>query len=373
MGLERALLGGVFALAALSACRLPSTVGLACQDDSQCLGPGAQWCDTDQGDGVCVEGTRPEGDDGGDDDTSADAGESEESESETGEMKMDMEAPDMGPQCGAAIGSCDKIDILLVIDNSGSMTNDELQDLLADPDFVDELLPALTTEPCDVQVGITTTDPAPGWQPEPCRTIGALNQGSAFADDCWGDNPPYYRSGDDVNGLLCAIVPGNEYDPDEQQINALIRGIEPDMTGEGACNEGFIRDDAKLLLLLITDEDDDDDGEDLIPFPGRTGSGGDPQEWFGRITAVKDPADVGFLGIVPTSQAACGDFMPLSGDEDAVPGTAEFAERITTFGALWLPTGNPQSVEVINLCQDIDDVVDEVRGARDFLDGFCNG
>lgn len=369
MRLEGAFLGGLFALAALSACRLPSTVGLACQDDSQCLGPGAQWCDDTQGEGVCVEGSRPS-EDGGDDGEDTD-GESE-SESETGEMKMDMEAPDMGPQCGSAIGSCDKIDVLLVIDNSGSATTDELMQLIADTDFVDELLPALTTEPCDVQVGITTTDPAPGFQPEACRMIGALNQGSAFSDDCWGDNPPYYRTGDSTNGLLCAIVPGDQYDPDEQQMNALIRGVEPDMTGEGGCNEGFVRDDAKLLLLLITDEDDDDDGDDAMPFPERVGSGGGPQQWFDRITAVKDPDDVGFLAIVPTSQAACGEFLPVDGDEDAVQGTAEFAERITTFSALWVPAGHPSNVEVINMCQDIAGVVDEVRDARIFLDAFCN-
>lgn len=357
----------------VAACRLPDTLGLNCTDSSQCIGQGSQHCDLDVG--KCVAGSDPtdsDSDDGGGDDSTQSGSESESETTES--MKEDMPAEDMGVEaCGAAIGSCDKLDVLVVLDNSGSITEDEFPKLIADTDFVDVLLPAITDEPCDVQVGVTTTTEAPDFQPEECASLGALNRGGALADECWDEGtPPYFSTGDDPGGLLCAIVPGSKYDSNERQMGAMLDAVSPPLTDDGGCNEGFLRDDAKLLLILITDEDDDDDSEDPNEAPGRTGSMGDPDEWFERIQQVKDLEDIGFLALVPTTEESCGMWMPLMGLSDGVVGTAEVAERITDFANLFIPNGHAQNVETIDLCQGVDAITEEINNAREFLDGFCN-
>lgn len=357
----------------LAGCRLPDTLGLDCTDSSQCIGQGTQYCDIDVG--KCVAGNDPtdsDSDDGGGDESTDTESESESETTES--MKEDMPLEDMGVEaCGAAIGSCDKLDVLIVLDNSGSITEDEFPKLIADTDFVDVLLPAITEEPCDVHVGITTTDEAPDFQPVECAFLGALNRGGALADDCWPEGtPPYFSTGDEQGGLLCAIVPGSKYDSNERQMGAMLDAVSSPLADDGGCNEGFLRDDAKLLFILITDEDDDDDSEDPNETLERTGSDGDPNEWFERVQQVKDLEDIGFLALVPTTAESCGEWMPLSGLSDGVEGTAEVADRITDFANLFIPNGHPENVETIDICQDVETITEEINNAREFLDGFCN-
>jgi hypothetical protein len=58
------------------------------------------------------------------------------------------------------------------------------------------------------------------------------------------------------------------------------------MNAPGACNDGFIRDDALLVVVIITDEEDT---PDCIPFFGCLGGGseGNPPDWFQKFSDAK--------------------------------------------------------------------------------------
>jgi hypothetical protein len=70
----------------------------------------------------------------------------------------------------------------------------------------------------------------------------------------------------------------------EQQAEAALEAVSDALGGPGACNEGFLRDDAILVLTIITDE------EDALIAGGVVtgGSAGEPADWVSALVAAKD-------------------------------------------------------------------------------------
>lgn len=201
--------------------------------------------------------------------------------------------------------NCKFIDFVFVVDNSKSMANEQENLVEAVPGFVDAMQTAFPTVK-NIRVGVVDTDtyPAIGTADEPLNgcpdgvdcntcdyTLGAFidkpnsnvdpNTSCNFSTDASymdGDSPAF------ADEFECAALVGTDGNPVEQQIGALTEAISPDMNAAGACNEGFLRDDALLVFLAITDEEDD---KDLPPAP-QGGSLGDPDRWHDAILDAKN-------------------------------------------------------------------------------------
>lgn len=203
--------------------------------------------------------------------------------------------------------SCDKMDILFVIDDSGSMA-DEQGNLAANfPGFI-SVLDSLTTTagtPIDYRVGVTTTGVTkswsitiPGFPPIPGGQDGAdgrlLTSGCAMP----ADRPWLERSDPDVAGAFSCVALVGDTGPAEEMPLEAARLALGDRIADGS-NAGFVRDDALLALVVLTDENDcsrtDDDidlgiggsiCDDLEPVPTYLGAFDAVKEERGRWAAA---------------------------------------------------------------------------------------
>ncbi len=271
---------------------------------------------------------------------------------------------------------CDKVDFLFVIDNSGSM-KDEQQSLIASfPGFIAAIQQHTTAR--DYHVMTISTDDG-----------RAVAEGDCHFEECWCAPSPTccvrtcdhifaetcndldcdalpvaacdmsYGSGRIADGLGagCGIADGRRYmldsqpdlaatfecaasvgvggDGDEKPMHAAIAAASQPANAPGGCNAGFLRDDALLVLVFITDEEDDPEG-------GADGSPGGPHDWYDAIVAAKrgDPESVVVLGLVGDGNLP-GALCPTPWDPGA--DGAEPAPRLQEFVRLF-PRGALGSV-----------------------------
>ena len=287
--------------------------------------------------------------------------------------------PDVDPSTGedgtAEAGGepgCKKVDFLFVIDNSGSMLEEQQalissfddfisaidQNIDAQQDFhimvtdVDDWVfdgcPALCNFPllscealsppyscgtmCEtdadcVGMGNETCNAqmrCAGTQTTPMQCENILGAGvtyprgeNASNTDCNFSTGKRYMDSSEgialVGKFSCAasVGTGSTDDP-ERPMEAMVAAVEEGSSAVATCNEGFLRDDAILVVTFITDEDDDD-GD---------GSSGSAQQWYDRVVAAKngDPKAVVMLGVY--GNAGCAEpssrldaFMNLWGDQ----------------------------------------------------------
>ena len=232
---------------------------------------------------------------------------------------------------GVEAPGCEKVDLLFVIDNSGSMADEQANLIASFPGFMaaikqtliasDYHIMAVSTDDgrgvldgdCDFEECVCT--PSPTCCVETCDSIFAetcngLSCASLPIDACdlaYGAG----RTADQL-GASCELAEGRRYmradqpnidqafqcvasvgiagSGDERPIYAALSALAPELNAEGGCNAGFLRDDAILVLVLITDEEDD----------GTYGSPGDPPSWYEQVVAAKhgNPRSVVVLGLV---------------------------------------------------------------------------
>ncbi len=248
--------------------------------------------------------------------SSSSMGGSEEEGSTGGSEDIKFDVLEGSPE-GAEEGeedSCQKVDILFVIDNSGSMADEQAALINSFQGFVSGIQSQL--EDADsYHVGVVTSD-SYGGNENGCQSIGSLVTQTSGEDSSNSVCSPFSsgkRFMDDTEPALsekfaCVAQVGSSGDGDERQAAALIEAISPQKGAQGECNEGFIREDALLVLVLITDEDDKE--EECLPFfgclPG--GSPGSPAQWADAIYAAKDgvPSNVVLLSIIGTDGNTCG-------------------------------------------------------------------
>lgn len=150
------------------------------------------------------------------------------------------------------------VDILFVIDNSGSMQDD--QELLA-ANFGDFIAAALVDFDLDVQIGVTTTD--------------VISLDSA-AGTLIGSPP--ILSKDDANALAARVLVGIEGTGLELGLEAMRLALEvPE-------NAGFIRSSAALAIIFVTDEDDAGALVEFLPDPALSRT---PAEYTALLEAKK--------------------------------------------------------------------------------------
>lgn len=196
-----------------------------------------------------------------------------------------------GNQGGGAAAECPNVDVLFVIDNSGSMA-DQQQSLIASFDgFVKGMQNSLSGA-TSYHVGVVSTDDYGG--NNGCGLIGDLitqTSGPSSSQSMCGPFAGGGRFLTDAEPNLsakfsCVAQIGTGGNSDERPARALMNALDPARNAPGACNAGFSRKDSLLVLVVITDEDDVPDGCD-----GQTcmsyGSGGIPDDWSGTVIQHK--------------------------------------------------------------------------------------
>ncbi len=255
------------------------------------------------------EDTGTAGEDDGNDDNDPSGGDGDGDEGDG--VKFDLGPPPASADLPMDEG-CQKVDLLFVIDNSGSMQNEQASLVASFGGFVAGIQAALDTAD-SYHVGVVTTD-SYGSNADGCKSLGALvtrTGGEASS----GTNCLPFSSGmrylDDTEPDLatkfaCIAQVGISGSGDEIQAEAGYRAISPNLNGPGACNEGFVREDALLVVVIITDEDDEEDCNIFFGCDG--GSNGDPADWFQQFTNYKGGIEenIVLLSLVGGPNNGCG-------------------------------------------------------------------
>lgn len=273
---------------------------------------------------------------------------------------------------------CDKVDFLFVIDNSGSMQDEQANLIGAFPLFIQTIQDTLVNAQ-DYHImaigtdngqntglssscinGVCTCTPAP---------VCCLNACNGFATSCNGfpcDNLPIsacdtqYGTGKlfDQDGVSCELDGELRYmtatqanietafqcvanvgtygSGAEKPMQAMLAATADMNNSAGGCNEGFLRDDAILVVVFITDEEDDN-------FDGEEGSSGDPATWYNELVALKngDPNAIVMMGLY--GDAFLGGACPPGGDPGNGDPGAEDGMRLHEFTTMF-EYGIPGSV-----------------------------
>ena len=358
---------------------LPILVLLACGDDDDRTSSGALTGITGvttltAGDGstggqVTTGEELPDGSTGAEDPPPPPGTEEAGEDSDPGAIKLDVggsaeeDGEDPPPP---AEGGCTKVDFLFVIDNSGSMADEQHNLIESFPGFIDTI--TSTIDAGDFHIMTVSTDGGEGngggevqcdgsdcvCEPAPSCCELACQFGSSCNGVACDDLPPVdectyeYGSGKRYSGegtdcelaggrrwmtdaqpnlaqsFQCAAAVGAYGSGDEKPMLAAREACGSGQNGPGGCDEGFLRDDAILVLTVITDEEDDN-LDDL-------GSPGDPPDWYADIVAAKggDASAIVVLGLVGDSNlpnGLCEPGVDPNVDEDG----AEASPRLQSF------------------------------------------
>jgi hypothetical protein len=306
-------------------------------------------------------------DDDADDDDAAD-------DTADDSAKFDVEQGEgSGGDEGTNAAGCEKVDFLFLVDNSGSMEDEQDNLTQSFPGFISTIQETLMAE--DYHIMAIDTDasnaggstimctPAPAcctdlcmFNPgatcngEPCMPpdeecdamLGAGRDDDLMGTDCGLQGGQRYivdGEPDLAAAFDCVARPGTGGDGLERQMAAVTAAI-GDLNGAGQCNEGFLRDDAVLVVTLVTDEEDDpNDGNDMDE-----NSPGNPQAWYDAVVAAKngDPTAVVVLGLVGDTDvpgAICEPIADVFGAEPA-PRLRQFVELFGDRG-IWASVCSP--------------------------------
>jgi hypothetical protein len=214
----------------------------------------------------------------GDDDDS-DTGTDSDTDTDT-DVDADTDA-DTDSVTDTVPDGCDKIDLLFVVDDSGSI-GEEQADLSDDfPEFVELLEEYLTPDLTQVEyrIGVTTTGVSrsfflqiPMYPPQPVTSTGPdgeLQTGGSLPNCGLGDDPWVDGPGGEDNGELasCLADQGTIGSSTEMPFAAFHQALledqgnplgVPAQSAEGMPNEGFYRkgQSSLLVVVIVTDEDD---------------------------------------------------------------------------------------------------------------------
>ena len=261
-------------------------------------------------------------------------------DSDTGMPKLDVEMGTMGSG-GIETGddSCKKVDLLFVIDNSGSMADEQLNLAASVPGFISAMQQELA-ETEGYNIGVITTDLYIYDVSCTPLSIGSFVTQTGGPDSSMQECGPYssdlrFMTENDnlANKFTCAARVGTGGDGDEHPMEAMLTALQPPLSDVGGCNEGFLRDDALLVVVLITDEEDDhEEGEAACDAMALPGSPGEPSTWFEDLVAIKGGEEdhvvvVSLVGPDAEAGSMCPELDKCNGGIEG----AEVAPRILEF------------------------------------------
>jgi hypothetical protein len=216
---------------------------------------------------------------------------------------------------GGGAPVCPDVDLLFVIDDSGSM-GDNQENLAANFPVFAQGIEARLTQAQSLHVGVVATDDYYD-NVSGCGEIGNLIVKTGGPESSGQDCGPFTSGAhyidetepDLAGRFACIAKVGAGGSSDERPARALMNAVDPARNAQGACNAGFLREDALLVVVIISDEDDVEDGCTGDGFCDSYGSGGTPEEWFDAVVAAKGghPENVVMLSLIGTQgDNACG-------------------------------------------------------------------
>lgn len=212
---------------------------------------------------------------------------------------------------GLVTDYCTGLDVLVVIDDSDTMLEEQGKLTAALSPFfaqLDQLLPGIMGS---IRVGVITTDAPEFVVANP--SMACTPYASAAT---WMSYGPTLST-----ELACATAVGTMGDPDERPMQMAIEALGPTMLQLGGPNEAFLREDAPLVLIILTDEEDD------LEAVTQWGSEGDPSDW---ITALAATQDGHVQNVVPIALVGVAEPNDCPFPWDGVTG-AEIAPRLAEF------------------------------------------
>ncbi len=184
-------------------------------------------------------------------------------------------APDAPDARGAPFTD---VDLLLVVDNSGTMAEEQVQLGIALPAFLNEL--ASSGELPGLHVGVVTSDLGAGpynisgcdgdgddgvlQAPASCGVTGRY-----LSDERLDGERVRNYAGGLGDAVACLAQVGTEGCGFEQHFEAMRRAL----SGERSDNVGFLRDDALLVVVVVADEDDCSVRDPALFDPGNASLG----------------------------------------------------------------------------------------------------
>jgi hypothetical protein len=217
---------------------------------------------------------------------------------------------------------CKAIDFLFVIDNSGSMGDNQANLIASFPGFIQKIQQVID-DVDSYHVMVVKTDEL--WNtcsvecaffPFLCQfgNVNACNGAPSVCDNTMGAGVTF-PIGQGASNQYCGLTGGQRFitpqepldllpskftciakvgtdgDGSERQMQALTEAISPALNGPGGCNSGFLRNDAVLVITIITDEED-------------AHSPGTSDGWYQNVIAQKgDPEGVVVLGLINDTDA----------------------------------------------------------------------
>jgi hypothetical protein len=266
---------------------------------------------------------------------------------------------------------CKQVDFLFVIDHSVSMDNKQAQLVAAFPGFMDAIENTLEAG-SDYHIMVVDTDewgrcntanPWAGHNPgsdtcnnyikntvfEECdRELGAgvLHPAGKMATNAvcepFGGNRYIIEGEPNLSDTFaCMATVGTAGHPAERPMDAMVAALQPGINAPGACNAGFLRDDALLVITFISDDPNYEDA-------------GGPQDWYQAVVDAKngDPNAVVVLGLTPD----------WPGCKSGSPKGAHWSEFISLWGERGLHG---------NVCDGADEYVAFFQAAVSTIDQAC--
>ena len=155
------------------------------------------------------------------------------------------------------IDECKKMDIVFVVDNSGSMKEEQVNLAANFPKFVQVINDYKTKsgEQLDYRVAVTSSDDG-----KEKGKFGATRAPAAPAGCSAGPAKPWLEraDGDVASAFGCRAQYGTTGDNIERVIESALLGVTARIADGSNTNNGasFIREDALLAFVMITDEDE---------------------------------------------------------------------------------------------------------------------
>jgi hypothetical protein len=148
-----------------------------------------------------------------------------------------------------------KVDLLFVVDNSGSMAGE--QQILANS--FNNFIQQFTTRNIDFHVGVVTTDVTSDsntayWAGPSYSGYLQANRGNLLSK--FSERYLTNTSLDLVNKFITNVKVGTSGSGAEQGIQSALAALDNNRIGVGQFNEGFLRDDSLLAVIIVSDEDE---------------------------------------------------------------------------------------------------------------------
>jgi hypothetical protein len=281
---------------------------------------------------------------------------------------VQADARPSAPRADAAPSQvCDEMDILFVIDNSGSMGQEQANLIANFPQFI-SVLDTFRNDDGDLidyHVGVTTTGVSktvhtqvlPGFPP----ITDTINGEDGHLQVGTGCNMPrrWLERGDAnvASAFSCAANVGTRGSPDEMPLEGARLAL-TERIADGS-NAGFVRQDALLAVVILTDEQDcsrtDNNinlsfGQDLCSTPSPVA------DYVAALDAVKGDRTKWATAVI-----AGVDPQPCSSEL----GNAQPATRLTEFAGL---VGS--NAVTSSICQG--DLASSLAAAMDTFKAACN-